>query len=162
MWNIEKLISKGDYNYAKVINHPNATINGYVLYHRVVVENFIGRLLTSQEIVHHINGDKKDNRIENLEILNKDNHLRLHALKHGRKFVTLKCPNCDIIFDRPHNNTHLSKNNEYTACSRSCSGQFSREIQLYGRTHKVNKAISENIVKTYKYFVNDNSEHSIE
>jgi len=64
MWDIEKTIKKGDYNYALVKDHPNATKNGYVLEHRIVMENHIGRLLTKDEIVHHINENKKDNRIE--------------------------------------------------------------------------------------------------
>jgi hypothetical protein len=38
----------------------------WVLEHRILVENFIGRRLNSQEVIHHINGNKKDNRIENL------------------------------------------------------------------------------------------------
>lgn len=45
MWNIEKIISKGDYDYAKVPNHPNTTINEYILHHRVVIENSLGRIL---------------------------------------------------------------------------------------------------------------------
>ena len=41
MWNIRKLIKKGIYDYALVPEHPKATANGYVLYHRVVMENSI-------------------------------------------------------------------------------------------------------------------------
>ena len=53
-WNIKKVISKGDYNYALVPEHPNSTKNGYVLLHRIVIENYLGRLLNANEIVHHI------------------------------------------------------------------------------------------------------------
>ena len=34
--------------------------------HRIVVENYIGRLLTKDETIHHLNSHKRDNRIENL------------------------------------------------------------------------------------------------
>lgn len=52
MWKIRKIIKKGDYEYALVPEHPNATKNGYVLHHRIVMENSIGRLfqlLTKEE-----------------------------------------------------------------------------------------------------------------
>lgn len=48
MWEIENIASKGDYNYALVKNHPNATAKGYVLHHRIIVENSLGRLLNSK------------------------------------------------------------------------------------------------------------------
>lgn len=86
MWNIRKIISKGDYDYALVPEHPKATKNGYVLLHRVIMENHLGRLLNDDEVVHHKDHDKKHNVIENLEVLSAKEHNILHGLEHGRKW----------------------------------------------------------------------------
>lgn len=51
--------------------------------HRVVAERMIGRPLAPDEVVHHRNGDKRDNRPENLEVLTNAEHSRLHALERG-------------------------------------------------------------------------------
>jgi uncharacterized C2H2 Zn-finger protein len=150
MWKIEKIVSKGDYNYALVRDHPNATERGYVLHHRIVVENHLNRLLESHEIVHHKNDNKKDNRIENLEVMTAVSHGRLHAKEKGRKWCILKCPNCGIEFERPKNKTHLNKPHFYTCCSRKCSGTFSHRVKKYGETSEIKKAISENVVKEYR------------
>ena len=54
MWKIEKVISKGAYNYVVVKEHPRVTKHGYVLEHRIVVENYLGQLLNQDECVHHV------------------------------------------------------------------------------------------------------------
>jgi hypothetical protein len=46
--------------------------------HRVVAEAMIGRPLARGESVHHRNGDKRDNRPDNLEVIRQGDHLRLH------------------------------------------------------------------------------------
>lgn len=63
------VLRKG-YKYLLLPNHPNATRQGYFAEHRYVVERDIGRRLDRSEIIHHINHNKSDNRIENLMILN--------------------------------------------------------------------------------------------
>ena len=46
--------------------------------HRAVMEEHIGRKLTEDEVVHHINGDKTDNRLENLQLMTRGEHSTMH------------------------------------------------------------------------------------
>ena len=63
------LINKKDRYFAVDANgHPNANKAGKILEHRLVMALHLGRPLTKDETVHHINGDRQDNRLENLEL----------------------------------------------------------------------------------------------
>jgi hypothetical protein len=53
-------------------DHPNATGHGNLYQHRDVMANIIKRPLQSNENVHHVNGDRSDNRAENLELWSKN------------------------------------------------------------------------------------------
>lgn len=62
-----------------VPDHPHATSDGFVMRHTLVMEREIGRLLNTDEVVHHINRIRDDNRIENLLLMTKREHNALHA-----------------------------------------------------------------------------------
>lgn len=64
--------------------HPHA-MKGWILEHRLIVERRLGRLLHSNEHVHHRNGQKDDNRDANLVVLSHHEHSRLH--NDARRYV---------------------------------------------------------------------------
>lgn len=74
----------GGYLYELDYYSPSANKKGQVLQHRLVVERFIGRQLKKTEIVHHINGNRKDNRIENLMVMSQSEHMKLHRLPKNK------------------------------------------------------------------------------
>ncbi len=73
----------GEYIYVKSPNHPNRNKGGYVFEHRLIMEKKLGRYLERNEEVHHVNQNKSDNRIENLELVLSKAH-----------FGIVKCPHC--------------------------------------------------------------------
>jgi len=73
-WRGGRIRATGGYINIFQPNHPHASGNGYILEHRLVMEKKLGRYLTKDEMIHHLNGIKTDNREENLLVVNIKTH----------------------------------------------------------------------------------------
>jgi hypothetical protein len=84
-WNGGRIMATNGYVLIYSPKHPNRNKmgKGYVLEHRLIMEKSIGRFLTKREIVHHINGQKTDNRIENLVLTTNSKHVAHHKHIEG-------------------------------------------------------------------------------
>jgi hypothetical protein len=74
-------IEKAGYIVLWMPQHHRADAKGYVKEHIIVAEQKIGRELRDNEVVHHINRNKKDNRPENLAVMTRSQHSKLHNPK---------------------------------------------------------------------------------
>ncbi len=63
----------------KCEDHPRVNSAGYVLEHRLVMEKYLGRLLEKDEVVHHIDGNRTNNSIDNLDVMTKSEHSAIHS-----------------------------------------------------------------------------------
>lgn len=89
---VGKIISSKQYNLIYAPDHFSHEYCNYVAQHRYLVETILKRPLTKNECVHHINENKKDNRIINLMVFNSNS---AHRRFHNNKKVYKK----EIVFD---------------------------------------------------------------
>lgn len=73
-----KNLSKTGYIRIYFPDHPKSDSFGYIFEHDLIMECAIGRWLHPDEVVHHKNGIKTDNRLKNLELLTRSEHMSLH------------------------------------------------------------------------------------
>ena len=80
--------------------------------HRLIMERHLGRKLTKDEVVHHINHDKQDNRLENLTIMSHQEHSEHHNQKYP---ISKHCQWCGKEYEPNPTKRERSK-----TCSKDC------------------------------------------
>lgn len=94
--------------------------------HRYIIENNIGRKLLTNEVVHHKNGDKTDNRIENLEVMTRSEH---KALRHPTRSNISMYDYCKTCGKWIHKD-----NKKQLCCSIKCGQIYRRKKSFYDKT----------------------------
>lgn len=137
-----KFCSRTCFNEA-IRENPSSYIcsGGYIVVrrqrvHRTLMEQHLGRKLATDEHVHHINGNKQDNRLENLVVLSASEHHKMHPTQgHG---LTKDCAVCGKSFK-----TKPSDINNRKYCSHTCYFEDKR-------SRKKPVEVKERIGKGYK------------
>lgn len=114
--------------------HHFASKTGYVLEHRYVYEQYYKCCLLSFGHIHHKNRIRSDNRIENLELLSRLNHIRLHKIKDFSNRYCLIC-NTNISKTKTGENVWLKKKDGFW-CNKCYNKKKWHEKYKYSQKNK--------------------------
>jgi hypothetical protein len=83
-WRGGRSIASNGYVLIRVgVGHHLADVRGYAYEHRIVAEQKLGRTLNPGEVVHHIDGNRQNNDLSNIEVWPSNaDHLRQHSQRH--------------------------------------------------------------------------------
>jgi Zn-finger nucleic acid-binding protein len=73
---------------------------GYIQEHRLVMQRHLGRPLTDDEIVHHHNRDRTDNRLENLQVMTREEHSAEHLEERIKARKLVRSKKCKLHIDQ--------------------------------------------------------------
>jgi hypothetical protein len=76
-----RIANQDGYIRALAKDHPFTRKYHYIFEHVMVMERHLGRRLEATECVHHVDGDRTNNALENLQLMTKSEHMRLHWQK---------------------------------------------------------------------------------
>jgi hypothetical protein len=112
----------------------------YQLEHRVIMAEHLGRSLSRDEVVHHIDGNRQNNALENLELTINGVHVTQHLkrerqegrVRHGRGHVTLTCEQCGKVYTVTYSRGHRQVHH---FCSQSCHYSAMRMVSATNQSN---------------------------
>ena len=117
-----------------------------ISYARYLVEVSINDFVPEGYEVDHINADCSDDRLENLQILSREDHIAKSARENeGRTYVSLVCPCCGKEFVREKRFVNPSSKNIF--CTKKCNGKFN---SANNKGFLGSKVIGEDILDTIR------------
>jgi len=166
MWKGGKEIKNNGYIHIYCPEHPKSH-KGKVAEHRLIMEKSLGRYLKENEHVHHLNHNKQDNRLENLQIMAQSKHTSLHMtgrpswikgkhhseatknkmskIKMGKRlkeYYKFECKNCNKIIEVMP--CEMKRNRQF--CSHKCQQlkrwKDAKDIKTLGKSNKTKSSKS--------------------
>ena len=124
----------------------------FISYPKYLMEVHLGRYLEENETVHHIDGNPLNNDLNNLQVIDRKEHVTNDVLRN--KDITVTCQYCGKEFTIPGSKIHErnrgggNRKQSGYFCSRECSGKYGKEIQMGTRKPEtVDKIIPEKYKK---------------
>lgn len=128
MYKILSTCKGGGYVYCRTDPpHPKRNAKGLYPLHRVILANKLGRDLLTDEIAHHKDGNKYNNDSENIILITRSYHSKIHSKKI--KLIELICPQCfKKFYLKPFQyRARMKWAKKQPCCSYRCSGFFNKQ-----------------------------------